>query len=98
MPNVELHETVESRNGNGQAESIATWVERTIAAAPNKERLGLQLDSIRDEEAMVRFVHRFVLFNDALAARVPFLAGVIHLTPGLFLDPEAHDDFSRQAN
>ena len=98
MPNAELHETVELSNGNDDAESIALWVEKAIAAAPNKERLRLRLDSIRDDEEMVRFAHRFVLFNDALAARVPFLAGVIHLTPGLFLDPEAQEDFCRQAN
>lgn len=98
MPNVEFDETVKLCNGTGQAESIADWVERAIAAAPNKEQLRLRLESIRDDEAIVRFVHRFVLFNDALAARVPFLAGLIHLTPGLFLDPEAEEDFCRQAN
>ena len=48
--------------------------------------------------ALLRFLHRFVLFNDALAARVPFLAGLIHLTPNLFLDPGSGVAFCRQVN
>jgi hypothetical protein len=88
----------EPHTGTTQIDSMTPWIERAIADSPNHERLRLRLESIRDEEALVRFVHRFVLFNDALAARVPFLAGVIHLTPGLFLDPEAQEEFCRQAN
>ena len=54
--------------------------------------------AIKTDDATIRFLHRFVLFNDALAARVPFLAGLIHLTPNVFLDPAADEDFCRQSN
>jgi hypothetical protein len=36
--------------------------------------------------------------NDALAARVPSLAGLIHLTPDLFIDPDVDADFCHQCN
>ncbi len=77
---------------------IDAWVERAVASAPNKVRLQERLDSIESEDALLRFLHRFVLFNDALAARVPFLAGLIHLTPDLFVDRAADEDFCRQCN
>jgi hypothetical protein len=79
-------------------ESIEAWVEQAVAAAPNKARLQRRLDSIGSNEALLCFLHRFVLFNDALAARVPFLAGLIHLTPNLFLDREVDEEFCRQCN
>jgi len=77
---------------------IDVWIEAAIAAAPNRARLQRRLDAVTNETAAVRFLHRFVLFNDALAARVPFLAGLIHLTPNIFLDRSEHIDFCRQAN
>jgi hypothetical protein len=77
---------------------IGAWVEDAIAGASNRQRLQFQLDSIASDNALLSFLHRFVLFNDALAARVPFLAGLIHLTPNLFLDPEPGLEFCRQAN
>jgi hypothetical protein len=77
---------------------IETWVEGAIDAAPNKQRMQRQLDAVTSDTALVRFLHRFVLFNDALAARVPFLAGLIHLTPNVFLDPAEGVEFCRQAN
>jgi hypothetical protein len=80
------------------AGAMGAWVEEAIAAAPNKDLLQHRLDSIGSDDALVCFLHRFVLFNDALAARVPFLAGVIHLTPNLFIDRDADEDFCRQSN
>jgi hypothetical protein len=77
---------------------IEDWVTATIDAAPNRALLQRQLDAIAGQTALVRFLHRFVLFNDALAARVPFLAGLIHLTPDLFVDPAEGVGFCRQAN
>lgn len=78
--------------------AIAGWVETAIAQAPNKARLQRQLDAISSDAGLLRFLHRFVLFNDALAARVPFVAGLIHLSPDLFLEPEPGVAFCRQAN
>jgi len=79
-------------------ESVDAWVERSVESAPNKARLQQRLDAIRTEDALVCFLHRFVLFNDALAARVPFLAGLIHLTPDLFVEREVDEAFCRQCN
>jgi hypothetical protein len=78
--------------------SLENWVKNAIDEAPNRIQLQAQLDSIRGTEALVCFLHRYVLVNDALAARVPFLAGLIHLTPDLFVDPEGGVEFCRQAN
>jgi hypothetical protein len=77
---------------------IGVWVEEAIATATNKQPLQRQLDSIESDDQLLRFLHRFVLFNDALAARVSFLAGIIHLTPNVFVDPEADEEFCRQYN
>jgi hypothetical protein len=79
-------------------EQVGSWVQDTIGSATNKVRLQGQLDSIGSDLILACFLHRFALFNDALAARVPFLAGVIHLTPDLFLDWEADEEFCRQCN
>lgn len=57
-----------------------------IERSSNKRQLEAVLEGIQDEAQLVQFLHRFLLFNDALAARVPLLAGLIHLSPGLFLD------------
>lgn len=78
--------------------SIEGWVESTVELSPNKARLQARLRSIDNEDALICFLHRFVLFNDALAARVPFLAGLIHLTPDVFLDPDGDEGFCRQCN
>src|SRR5580698_383925 len=72
----------------GTMESIKWRILSLLESASSKRALQERLDSIRNEEELVRFLHRFLLFNDALAARVPFLAGLIHLTPGLFADTE----------
>ena len=77
---------------------MTSWVEEAISSAPNKEILQHQLDAIASDDALLTFLHRFVLFNDALAARVPFLAGLIHLTPNLFTDSPVGVEFCRQAN
>jgi hypothetical protein len=87
-----------SCDGDLAVDALTAWIETSIAEAPNNEMLQRQLLAIESDDAMTHFLHRFVLFNDALAARVPFLAGLIHLTPNLFLDPEADEDFCRQAN
>ena len=100
MANISHMEMPSSSESSGArtAEAVGDWVEGAIAAAPNKELLQRRLDSIGSEQSLLCFVHRFVLFNDALAARVPFLAGAIHLTPNLFVDPAADEDFCRQSN
>lgn len=78
--------------------AVGAWVERAIADAPNRAALQRRVESIDGAGSLLRFFHRFVLFNDALAARVPFLAGAIHLTTGLFIDSEADEEFCSQAN
>jgi len=93
LPNLPLPDDI----GNEEY-PISAWIEDAIASAPNRQRLQRQLDSIASDQALLSFLHRFVLFNDALAARVPYLAGLIHLTPNLFVDPSAGVDFCRQAN
>jgi len=88
-----------SRAGAGVAGTpIEDWVSAAIEAAPNRQRLQRQVDAIEGPTSLVRFLHRFVLFNDALAARVPFVAGLIHLTPDIFLEPAEGVAFCRQAN
>ncbi len=94
VPNVMLPDS----SSPPQMHAIGAWIEDAIATAPNKQRLQRQLDLISTDTQLLCFLHRFVLFNDALAARVPFLAGLIHLTPNLFLDPEPGVNFCRQAN
>ena len=86
------------RDELARSDSIDAWVESTIGASSNNARLQQRLDSIKDISSLLRFLHRFALFNDALAARVPFLVGLIHLTPNVFIDPEAHGEFCQQAN
>ena len=78
--------------------AIGSWVERAIAGASNRKKLQRQVDRIDSDDKLLCFLHRFVLFNDALAARVPFLAGLIHLTPNLFLEAQPGVGFCRQAN
>jgi hypothetical protein len=87
-----------SRDGDLHLDALTRWIEASIAQAPNNAMLERQLQTIGSDDAMMHFLHRFVVFNDALAARVPFLAGLIHLTPNLFLDPDADEDFCRQSN
>jgi hypothetical protein len=77
---------------------VAAWIEDTVARSTNGIRLQQQLDLIGTDAVLTRFLHRFVLFNDALAARVPYLAGVIHLTPDVFVDFDADEEFGRQCN
>jgi hypothetical protein len=79
-------------------ESIEAWIQSAIATAPNEARLQQRLDAVRDDDALLCFFHRFALLNDALAARVPFLAGLIHLTPNLFIDADVDEEFCRQRN
>jgi hypothetical protein len=76
---------------------LAPEIEAFIAAAPNNRFLERQLDAQSGDVALPRFLHRFLVFNDALAARVPYLAGLIHLTPDLFLY-QARTGFLGQAN
>jgi hypothetical protein len=81
-----------------EGQALVAWIEQTVRAAPNRGLLQNQLNSLTGREPLIRFLHRFLLFNDALAARVPFLAGLIHLSPDLFLDPAAGVRFCRQRN
>lgn len=97
MTNIALDHIARSE-AEADAIPIEKWVEAAIDAAPNRRRMQRQLDSIASKTALVRFLHRFVLFNDALAARVPFVAGLIHLTPNVFVDPAECVEFCRQAN
>jgi hypothetical protein len=85
--------------GSGPADSaIEAWIVSAITGSSNKARLRRRLDAISSDAALLRFLHRFLLFNDALAARVPFVAGLIHLTPNVFLDPEGGVEFCQQVN
>jgi hypothetical protein len=93
-----LDALVSTLDSDSAVDALTAWIETSIAQAPNKAMLERQLLAIDGDDALTRFLHRFVLFNDALAARVPFLAGLIHLTPNLFIDPEADEDFCGQAN
>ncbi len=80
------------------ADDLTAWIEHAVETTPNRQLLQHQLDSIRTKDQLTRFLHRFLLFNDALAARVPFLAGRLHLTQGLFAMPGEGPAFSRQCN
>ena len=93
-----LHLTGAPRQADADDVAIGPWVEHAIVGASNKKKLQRQLDRIDSDERLLCFLHRFVLFNDALAARVPFLAGLIHLTPDLFLEAGPGVEFCRQAN
>lgn len=78
----------------GLKESVQEAIERT----PNHDLLQRRLEGIRTTDDLVCFLHRFLHFNDALAARVPFLAGRIHLHPELFSDPSDAEEFCRRRN
>jgi hypothetical protein len=80
------------------ADRLAGWIERRIETTPNRQLLQHELDRITTKERLLRFLHRFLLFNDALAARVPFLAGRLHLTQGVFAAPGEAPAFSRLRN
>jgi hypothetical protein len=73
-------------------------IEAFMRAAPNNAFLATRLTTLDDPDRLIRFLHRFVVFNDALAARVPFLAGLIHLTPDLFVDVAVAPGFLGQVN
>jgi hypothetical protein len=80
------------------ADRLSAWIEHAVETTPNRLLLQGQLDSISTKDQLTQFLHRFLLFNDALAARVPFLAGRLHLTQGLFATPGEGPAFSRQCN
>jgi len=62
-------------------------------------QLADSLGHVTSTLGVAAFAHAFALFNDALAARVPFLAGVIHATPDLFLIPALTEPlFCRRRN
>jgi hypothetical protein len=73
-------------------------IREAIARTPNHDLLRQGLDGLRTTDELVCFLHRFLHFNDALAARVPFLAGLIHLHPELFADPGDVEEFCRRRN
>ena len=79
---------------DGLRQSIRDAIERT----PNHDLLQQGLEGLRTTADLVCFLHRFLHFNDALAARVPFLAGLIHLHPELFTDPGDVEEFCRRRN
>ena len=80
------------------AADLGAAIECFIKSAPNNVFLEGQLRTLDEPDRLLRFLHRFLIFNDALAARVPFLAGLIHLTPNLFVDPDAPAGFLGQRN
>lgn len=77
---------------------LGPLIEDAVKSAPNNAFIQSELDKLSGNARLVRFLHRFLLFNDALAARVPFLAGLIHLTPDLFLDADDAGRFCAQRN
>ena len=83
---------------SGAEIDLRSDIEAFIRAAPNNAFLARHLEALDGQAALPRFLHRFLVFNDALAARVPYLAGLIHLTPDLFLEPGAPAGFLGQAN
>jgi hypothetical protein len=93
MTTLAVHESGEAVIG-GLTQSIQAAIERT----PNHDLLKRRLEGIRTSDELVCFLHRFLHFNDALAARVPFLAGRIHLHPELFVDPADSEEFCRRRN
>ena len=86
------------RTPDGTVSEPGAEIETFIRTAPNNAFLRTRLLSLGDPEQLLRFLHRFLIFNDALAARVPYLAGLIHLTPDLFIDHTAPPGFLGQAN
>ena len=82
----------------GSEINLRPSIEAFIRDAPNNALLGEHLQALGEPHDLTRFMHRFLLFNDALAARVPYLAGLIHLTPDLFLRRGMHGSFLAQAN
>src|SRR5580704_17591617 len=98
MTNLEFADRPVASDPTPAAIAIGPWIEESIAGSSNKVRLQRRLDAISSDALLIRFLHRFVLFNDALAARVPFVAGLIHLTPNVFLDPEGGVEFCQQVN
>lgn len=85
-------------SGSALDEHMGGMIEAAIRSAPNNRLLRDRLESLDRPERLILFLHRFLHVNDALAARVPFLAGWIHLTPDLFADPDDVVDFCRQRN
>ncbi|NML44489.1 type IV secretory system conjugative DNA transfer family protein [Ramlibacter sp. G-1-2-2] len=84
--------------GESGTEGLGRAIEHAIERSPNHDLLQRRLEGIRGTEELVCFLHRFLHFNDALAARVPFLAGLIHLHPELFADPADVEEFCRRRN
>lgn len=84
--------------GESGTERLRRAIEHAIEHAPNHELLRRRLAGLRSTDELVCFLHRFLHFNDALAARVPFLAGLIHLHPELFADPGDIEEFCRRRN
>ena len=80
------------------ADQLVEALETAIRSAPNSQLLNRRLSILEDTDHLVCFLHRFLHFNDALAARVPYLAGLIHLNPDLFADPSDVEAFCRQRN
>src|SRR5437764_3301132 len=79
-------------------EGLKETVQATIERTPNHHLLQRRLEGIRTSDELVCFLHRFLHFNDALAARVPFLAGRIHLHPELFNAASDDEEFCRRRN
>lgn len=65
---------------------VAADLDARVAASDNGAALQSVLAGLASGEDLCRFLYAFVVFNDALAARVPYLTGLIHLEPGLFRD------------
>jgi hypothetical protein len=86
------------RCAEDEATAIGPAIETLIASAPNSAFLERRLGTLDDPDRLLVFLHRFLVFNDALAARVPYLAGLIHLTPDLFVAADAPAGFLAQRN
>lgn len=71
---------------------------RVIDAKQNLEVLHRTLATIQNESELVQFLYQFLLFNDALAPRVPYLAGLIHRSSGVFSAGNQRPEFCQRRN
>lgn len=98
MPSGQVRSAHVTDSATDDAIDLRPAIEEFIRSAPNNAFLKGHLDARVGPDDLPRFLHRFLMFNDALAARVPYLAGLIHLTPDLFLEPGPQSGFLSQAN
>jgi hypothetical protein len=80
------------------AQHVISTLTAQMESALNVQAVERQLAAISSFGQFIRFIHRFVIFNDVLAARVPYLAGQIHRTPNLFMAQGDAPTWCRQRN